>query len=69
MYLKHPGEKEKSVSLTLLIISFIILIGMGILQAFNVVQSIGPFMEIFITTVTLYFGRRIPFDKLLTNKK
>ncbi len=65
---KESADQAKSVSLTLMIISFAILSILGILQCFSVIKDIGPFMELFITTVSLYFGRRLDLNSLLNRK-
>lgn len=48
---------KDEISLTLLVISFLLIVGTGILQVFKKVDSTGPFMELFLTCGGLYFGR------------
>lgn len=49
---------KDEISLTLLIISFLLITGTGLLQVFKKIDSTGPFMELFLTCGGLYFGRR-----------
>lgn len=65
MWLIDPKNNHKSVSLTLLIISFMVLVVVGLLDVFRVVESVGVFLELFLSTGALYFGRTMVFN----NKK
>ena len=58
MYLNDPKDGKPSVSLTLLMTSFILTIGFGIAQSLGKVNSTGPLLEIFYSMAALYFGRR-----------
>lgn len=50
-------NKEKTeISVTLLIVSFILIMVTGILQVFKRVDTTGPFMELFLTCCGLVFG-------------
>ncbi len=48
---------KEEISLSLLIVSFILIMVTGILQVFKRVDSTGPFMNLFLTCGGLYFGR------------
>lgn len=48
---------KEEISLTLMVISFLLIVGAGVLQVLKKVESTGPFMELFLTTCGLYFGR------------
>lgn len=61
MWLNDPKTQEKSVSLTILVYSFILLLVIGVLQVMNKVTTTGPFTELFYSSVALYFGRRLNF--------
>lgn len=61
MWFTDPTTGGKSVSLTLMMASFTILVGVGLAQSLEKLQSIGPFLELFFTTTALYFGRRISY--------
>lgn len=63
IYSQDPKTGEKSVSLTILWISVIYLISMGVLQALGKVGDTGMAMEFFGVSSGLYFGRRIDFNK------
>ncbi len=69
MFLKDPKGEQKSVSVTILIVSFTLLVILGILQCFNVIKDTGPFMELFIVAVSLYYGRRLDFTTLIRKGK
>ena len=49
---------KEEISLTLMVISFLLIVGVGILQVLKKVESTGPFMELFLTCCGLYFGRK-----------
>lgn len=68
LYTKDPKTKEDSVSLTLLWIAVILYVTFGILDRMGKVQGVGAFAEFLWTTMGLYFGRRIDFNKLLEKK-
>lgn len=52
-----PKHKVESVSLTMLVIAFVLIITGGILQIFKIVESTSILMEVFVTCCALYFGR------------
>lgn len=60
MWLKREKDDE-SVSLTMMVVTFVILVVAVILELAKVVQSIGSTFEIFGATAALYFGRRLSF--------
>lgn len=61
-FLKEP-PKGQSVSLTLLIVSFIALIIAGSLEMLEIAKSSAVFETLFITCSGLYFGRRVAISK------
>lgn len=61
MWFTDPSKGGKSVSLTLMMASFTILVGVGLAQSLGKLDSTGPFLELFFTTTALYFGRRISY--------
>lgn len=56
---KEPRNGGPSVSLTLLVISFICVLVAGTLHMFDKVSNTSLFSEVFYSAVALYFGRRI----------
>lgn len=69
MWLLDPKTEEKSVSLTLLVCSFILLVLVGVMQVLNKVTTTGPFAELFYSATALYFGRRLNFGgKVFTSE-
>lgn len=69
MFLKDPKNSIKSVSLTILIVSFTLLTILGILQCFSVIKDTGPFMELFMIATSLYFGRRLNLTSIMNKGK
>lgn len=59
MYLKDPTTQLPSVSLTLLGISFIVVLGFSVATALEYVKDPGPLTELFYACAALYFGRRV----------
>lgn len=59
LWVTDPVTKNKSVSLTMLMLSGVLIITFGILQIFGKVQSVGPFDNMFWSSAALYFGRRL----------
>lgn len=59
LYSKDPKTGEPSVSLTVLWVSIVYLITMGVLQAMGKVDATGSAMEFFGISSALYFGRRV----------
>lgn len=62
MYLKDPKTKEPSLTLTLMWISFYILIAGSIAFILGKIETTGPLLEIYVTNSTLYFSRRFTFQ-------
>ena len=59
LYLIDPKTKSESVSLTLLVITFVaVLVAIG-LNIAKLTESTGPVMELFYSVCALYFGRKI----------
>lgn len=61
MWLTDPKTKDKSVSLTLLMISFVGIIISGSLEISGIVNTTSVLPEIFYGCCATYFGRRIKF--------
>jgi hypothetical protein len=62
-FIKDPKTSQKSVSLTLLLISFIALLVGGGLEMFEVIKTVSVLENLFFTCAGLYFGRRINISK------
>lgn len=62
-FLTDPKSKQPSVSLTLLIISFLALLCASLLHISKITDSTSSLMELFVTTASLYFGRRVNVSK------
>lgn len=70
MWLKDPKTKEESISLTLLVVSFIAVLVSGTFQVIGRLESTGPFTELLYSFVALYWGRRFTFGgKQFTSEK
>lgn len=63
MWVRDPKTKEKSVSLTLLMVSFLAIIVCSVAHVFGKLDSTGPLLELFYATAALYFGRRVNFKR------
>lgn len=61
IFIIDPKNKVPSVSLTLLIVSFICLLVGDFLEMFEKVKTTSNLMELMVLTVSLYFGRRLNF--------
>lgn len=59
LFVVDPTTGNKSVSLTLLVAGFVLVVAAGGLQVAGVVSSTGPFTELFYSASALYFGRRL----------
>ena len=60
LWVLDPQHKGKpSVSLTIMVISIIILITVGVMQVLDMVKSTGPFLEFTYSSMALYFGRKL----------
>lgn len=64
MYLPDPAnENKKSVTLTGLVISFVLVVGFAIAFVLGKVdKEPGPLMELLWTCAALYLGRRLSFN-------
>lgn len=58
MYLTDPKTGKQSISLTFLVISFVLFVGFSGAQALGYAEGIGQFDNLFYACVALYFGRR-----------
>lgn len=58
LYLTDPKTKEKSVSLTLMLVSFILALVAGGLEMAGLVKGTSISLELFWGTAGLYFGRK-----------
>lgn len=59
MYLVDPKTNKKSVSLTFLVITFLLYTGFSVGKALEYVNQIGSLAELFYACAALYFGRRV----------
>lgn len=57
MFLKKPSN-DKSVSLTLAIVSFVLFAGFSVAESLGYVENSGSLAELFYACAALYFGRR-----------
>jgi hypothetical protein len=58
LWITDPKTKESSVSLTLMVISFVALLGASTLHISKLTENTSSLTELFVTTAGLYFGRR-----------
>ncbi len=58
-WVKDPVGKLPSVSLTLVMVTFVGVLVAGALEMAGVVKSTSLFGEIFYSSIALYFGRRM----------
>ena len=58
-YCIDPKNNKQSVSLTLLIVSFVLYVLFAITTILDLTKGIGPLSELFYFSVALYFGRRV----------
>lgn len=68
IWVEDPKDKKPSVSLTLLCVGVIFYIAFAILDRMGKVHGVGAFAELFYTTVGLYFGRKLDFNRLIEKK-
>jgi hypothetical protein len=60
MYLKDPKTGEKSVTLTFLVLSFLLFAGFAGAEALGYTKNgTGSLSELFYACAALYFGRRV----------
>lgn len=58
LWITDPKTKEKSVSLTLLIASFTVLLGASTLHLSHLTENTSSLLELFYATCALYLGRK-----------
>lgn len=58
MYLSDPKNGKRSVTLTFLIITFLLFVGFSAAMALGYAEGVGAFPELFYSSAALYFGRR-----------
>lgn len=61
-YFPDPNTNKKSVSLTIMLVSFVILLGFAIASSLEYVKNVDALMDIFYACAALYFGRRVSFN-------
>lgn len=59
MYLTDPITKEKSVTLTFAVVSFLFVLGFAVANALEYSKEPGALMDLFYACAALYFGRRV----------
>ena len=64
IWINHPHTKDPSVSLTLMVVSVVLFIGLGILDVLGKIKGIGVFHEFLYATMGLYFGRKFQIPKM-----
>lgn len=74
MYLTDPKTEKKSVTLTFLATSFILLAGFACAGSLGYVDNVNSLSELFYACAALYFGRRVKvgtksFDVTQEDKK
>lgn len=57
-WLTDPKTKEASVSLTLMVISFVVLLGASTLHLSHLTENTSSLLELFYATAGLYLGRK-----------
>lgn len=63
MYLRDPRTKQKSVSLTLLLITFLLALAAIGLEIAGLSKTTSGALELFYANAGLYFGRRFASQK------
>lgn len=59
MYLTDPKDGKKSVTLTFLVITFILFAGFAGAGALGYTKDVNSLSELFYACAALYFGRRV----------
>lgn len=59
MYLVDPKDGKQSITLTFLVISFLLLAGFSSASALGYAKDPGALTELFYACAALYFGRRV----------
>lgn len=62
MYLIDPKDGKQSVTLTFMVVTFILVTGFSIAVALEQTKGIGPLMDLFYACSALYFGRRVTIN-------
>lgn len=62
MYLKDPVNKQPSVTLTLVVISFAIAVIAAGLEISGVTKGTSIVLELFVGNLSVYIGRRLTFS-------
>jgi hypothetical protein len=61
-YLEDPKDKKPSVSLTMMLLSFLILLGFCISSTLGYTKDPDALKELFYACAALYFGRRVSIN-------
>lgn len=70
MYLIDPKDGKQSVTLTFMVVSYILVTGFSVAVTLEKVPAAGPLMELFYACSALYFGRRVSFgNKVFSGKE
>jgi len=70
LWIKDPKTQEASVSLSLLVITFVGTIGAAVLHMADVVKDTSVMSEMFYANLALYFGRRFNIgNKTISSEK
>jgi hypothetical protein len=59
LYLKDPKDGTQSVTLTFLVIAFVLVVGFSIATCLGHAKDADPLMQLFYACAALYFGRRV----------
>ena len=59
MYLVDPKDGKQSITLTFLVVSFVLFAGFSGAEALGHAENAGSFAELFYACAALYFGRRV----------
>lgn len=69
-YFNDPKTKEPSVSLSFVLIAFIVVLFGSVANVLGYVEKEpGPLMELFYATAALYFGRRVSMNNKIFSGK
>lgn len=59
MYLVDPKDGKQSVTLTFLVVSFLLIAGFSVANVLDHAKDPEPLMQLFYACAALYFGRRV----------
>ena len=59
MYLTDPKDGQKSVTLTFVVIAFLLFAGFACAGALGYAKDVNSLSELFYASAALYFGRRV----------